>query len=936
MSTSSMRLNLIMGMVDKITGPIQKVTGETTRMGEKIKSTQAELSRLGATTKDIEHFRALQERSAKTAAAIAEAQAKAKALGQQLGATADPSRKLTAEFERATAQVKRLQTQQQAERLELQQTGAQLKAAGVSTSKLGEATRRIEVQTKRYNDQLAKEQKALDAVAEKQKRLGEIKQRNSDMRMSATADAVGVGAAVYGIKQLVDAYGEVATAQGEIASLGIDTKGIDTITAKAKAFSNQWAGTTAPEFIRAAYDIKSAISTISDEAVGEFTRIAALTGQATKSSTAEMTSLMATGYGIYRRQFDQFGVGVVKGWKSLSAEERDIKFGEYFAAGIAATANLYKTDGPQMAAAISNLGAAATSANVSFAEQLAIMGQLQTTMSGSEAATKYRAFLTGAAGAGEKLGLSFLDAQDNLKGMPDILTELRNKYGDTIDALESKELKEAFGTDEAISMLKLLYPEVDTLRGGIEQMGKSLAGGTSEVEKMAAKMNAGPAEAFKRFTQRSHNASAAVGKVFAPSMIFAADVLGNLALWVAGLAERFPFLTQVLAYTVVGLIALKVATIAGRFAFSFMSDAVLLAGRSLAFFTLANLRTQAALLVTRVRAMGAAAGVFLMGTASRAFAVGAALMTAAQWALNAAMLANPIGLIILGIMALVAVVALVVRYWDPLAAFFGGLWDRIKAVFVAGWGVVKALFMFTPLGLVIQLWGPLSNFFGGLWTGIKAVFSAGWEFIKALMNFAFVWSVYLVWEPLAGFFSGLWERIKSAFSLAWEFIKALLMWTPLGLIIQAWEPLMEFFGGLWERIKGVFASATGWLTDSVLAPVTAIMDKISGLFGDGVVTVTQKISDATAAVNASLPPAADGAAPTGAPGAPVVATVGVVASPAGKSSAPSQVNQYGGITVQAAPGMSEDQVAKKVRAELDARDRQAARGQRGRLGDNAS
>jgi hypothetical protein len=33
--------------------------------------------------------------------------------------------------------------------------------------------------------------------------------------------------------------------------------------------------------------------------------------------------------------------------------------------------------------------------------------------------------------------------------------------------------------------------------------------------------------------------------------------------------------------------------------------------------------------------------------------------------------------------------------------------------------------------------------------------------------------------------------------------------------------------------------------------------------------------------------------------------------------------------------MSEEQVAKKVRAELDARDRQAARGQRGRLGDNA-
>ncbi|TWC12021.1 TP901 family phage tail tape measure protein [Pseudomonas sp. SJZ085] len=887
--SNSMRLNLIMGLVDKITAPIQKVTGETTRMGDKIKATQAELSRLGSTTKDIEHFKALQERGAKTSAALADAQAKARALGQQMGATAEPSRKMTAEFERATAQVKRLQAQQQAERLELQQTGARLKETGVSTGKLTEATRRIEVQTKRYNDQLAKEQKALDAVAEKQKRLGEIKKRNSDMRMSATADAVGVGAAVFSIKQLVDAYGEVASAQGEIASLGIDTKGIDVITAKAKAFSNQWAGTTTPEFIRAAYDIKSAISTISDEAVGEFTRIAALTGQATKSSTAEMTSLMATGYGIYRRQFDQFGAGVVTGWKNLSAEERDIKFGEYFAAGISATANLYKTDGPQMAAAISNLGAAATSANVSFAEQLAIMGQLQTTMTGSEAATKYRAFLTGAAGAGKKLGLSFLDAEDNLKRMPDILATIQKKYGKTLDALESQELKEAFGTDEAISLIKLLYPEVDTLRGNIDTMGKSLKGGLTEVEKMAATMNAGPAEAFKRLSQRSSNASATIGQVFAPSMIFAAGVLGDLALWVAGLAERFPFLTQVLAYAVIGLVSLGAASIAGRFAFSLMSDGVMMAGRALAFFTLTNLRAQAVLLVTRIRAHAAAAGVLLMGVASRTYAIAAAIMTAAQWALNVALSANPIGLIIIGIMALIAVVVLVVRYWEPLSAFFAGLWESIKAAFVAGWDFIKSLLMFSPLELLIQLWGPLSGFFSGLWEGIKSVCAAGWDMVKGMLSF-----------------------------------------NPLEPVMQAWAPLTEFFSTLWDGIKNACGSAIEWIAGKIMGPIEAVKNFAGGIFGsDSPAAATQP---AAAAAAAAAGP--DGSPPV--PGGSRVAAVGGVASPAGKDAAPQPVNQYGGITVNAAPGMSEEQVAKKVRAELDARDRQAARGQRGRLADNAT
>jgi hypothetical protein len=888
MSTNSMRLNLIMGLVDKITGPIQKVTGETTKMGDKIKSTQAELTKLGSTTKDIEHFRALQERGAKTGAALAEAQAKAKALGQQLAATADPSRKMTAEFERATAQVKRLQAQQQAERLELQQTGARLKETGVNTGKLTEATRRIEVQTKRYNEQLAKEQAALGKVAEQQKRLGEIKQRNSDMRMSATADAVGVGAAVFSIKKLVDAYGDVAAAQGEIKSLKIDDAGIEAITAKAKAFSDQWSGTTTADFIRASYDIKSGIATLGDAAVGEFTRIAALTGAATKASTAQMTSLFASGYGIYRKQFDAFGASTVEGWQRLSAEERDIKFGEYFSAGIATSVRAFKTNGQEMSGAISALGATATAANVPFAEQLSILGHLQATMSGSEAATKYRAFLNSASKAGEDLGLTFLDANNQLRSMPDILEELRGKYGDTIDAVEGAELQKAFGTEEAVALIKLLYPEVDALKTSMGSLDESLRGGMTTTEEMARAMQQGPLAVFGLFGQRMGNVAAAVGKLFAPAMVFAADGLGQLAGFITMLVERFPFLSTVVAYAIVGLIALKVASIAARFGFAFMSDAVLLAGKSLGFFTLANLRTQAALLVTRVRAMGAAAGVFLMGTASRAFAVGAALMTAAQWALNAAMLANPVGLIIIGIMALIAVVALVVRYWEPLGAFFGGLWEGIKAVFVAGWGVIKGLLMFTPLGLIMQMWGPLSGFFGGLWEGIKSVFSGAWELIKTALSF-----------------------------------------TPLGLVMQAWEPLTAFFSTLWDGIKNTCGAAIDWIAGKIMGPIEKVKNFAGGIFGsDSPAAATQP---AAAAAAAAAGP--EGSPPV--PGGPRAAAVGGVASPAGRPATPQQVNQYGGITVQAAPGMSEEQVAKKVRAELDARDRQAARGQRGRLGDNA-
>ena len=94
----------------------------------------------------------------------------------------------------------------------------------------------------------------------------------------------------------VEATFETRRAIGELASLGV--KDLGAVEEAAKSFSDQWAGTTKADFISAAYDIKSGISSLSDEGVAEFTSLAALTAKATKSTAAEMTSLFATGYGI--------------------------------------------------------------------------------------------------------------------------------------------------------------------------------------------------------------------------------------------------------------------------------------------------------------------------------------------------------------------------------------------------------------------------------------------------------------------------------------------------------------------------------------------------------------------------------------------------------------------------------------------------------------
>ncbi|OCH60913.1 phage tail tape measure protein [Aliivibrio fischeri] len=653
MGDTTSKLSFVMEMVDKVTTPIAKMTDQTTKSAKAIESTQKQISRLSKTSADLDAFKRLKRDSMETTRALDAQKQKVAALARGMREVENPTRAMTSEFKKATKEAQRLTEVHNRENKELGTLREKLNSAGVSTKNLRQATSQIERHTARLNSRLKDQQTQLEAVASREKQLATLRKKNSALMGSAAMDTAKIGAATYAISKLTESYGQVASAQGTIQSLGVEAEGIDAITKAAKQFSNQWSGTTQAEFIAASYDIKSGISSLSDVAVGEFTRIAALTAGATKSTTDQMTSLFASGYGIYRKQFEQVGALTVNGWASMSASERDMKFGEYFSAGIASSVKAFKTNGSEMSSAISSLGATATSANVSFAEQLSILGQLQATMSGSEAATKYAAFLNSAAGASEKLGLNFLDSNNQLLSMPDILSELQSKYGSTIDAIEEQELKKAFGTDEAMAMIKLLYPEINTLKKNIGDMDGALKGGMESANKMAEAILLGPNESVERMNQRVSNLTATLGKVFAPMMMFVADTVGEAAMMLGDMAERFPFLTQLVGGAVMALLALKAVMIGVK---------------------LAQLAWNVAMM-TGLQRMA------LMNGLQKAMALGVAAWTAAQWALNVALNANPIGLIVLAVGALIGVVALLVKSWSPLSDFFSGLLDGIVAKF---------------------------------------------------------------------------------------------------------------------------------------------------------------------------------------------------------------------------------------------------------------
>ena len=445
----------------------------------------------------------------------------------------------------------------------------------------------------------------------------------------------------------VEATFETRRAIGELASLGV--KDLESVETAAKNFSDQWAGTTKADFIAAAYDIKSGIASLSDEGVAEFTSLAALTAKATKSTASEMTSLFATGYGIY---------------KDFYADMSDMEFGEMFSAGIAKSVQQFKTTGSGMAQSIQTLGASATTANVPLEEQLSILGMLQATMGGAEAGTKYKAFLRSAAKGGEALGLSFTDANNQLLSMPEILEILRGKFGETMDAAEKMELQKAFGDTEAVALIDLMYNKTGELQDNILGMYDALGSGTGVATEMANAINETEPERFQRLTQRIHNVKESIGNSLLPTvndlMSKGEAVLTKVGSWI----EKNQELVRVIMIVVLAIGGFL--TIAG---------------------TVIAVVSGVGIVVTK------AIAAFKMLKAGFLLAKGAlSPLIASVWSFTTALLANPVTWIVIGIVALIAALVLLYNKCEWFRNGVNAILNFFKEKLGAALQVVSSIF----------------------------------------------------------------------------------------------------------------------------------------------------------------------------------------------------------------------------------------------------
>lgn len=662
----------------------------------------------------------------------------------------------------------------------------------------------------------------------------------------------GVGAEITGaVLAPVKATFETRNAIGELASLGV--KDLELMEDAARSFSDTWSRTTKADFITAAYDIKSGIASLTDEGVAKFTELSGITATATKSSIAEMTDLFATGYGIYKGYYNDLS---------------DIEFGEIFSSGIAASVQKFKTTGSGMSSAIKTLGASATTANVPLEEQLSILGMLQATMSGSEAATKYKAFLRSAVKGGEELGLKFTDTNNQLLSMPEILELIRGKFGETMDAAEKVKLQQAFGDAEAVALIDLLYSKTGDLQTNILSLWDSMSQGTGVTLEMANAINNTEPRQFEVLKQQIDNVQQSIGNLFVPTINKllgkASDVVKVVDKWIQnnkGLAKVIGFVVAALGIfltvagttiAVVGGVGLVFTKTAGavkgaRDALKALPD-LLTTVRIKAMYAgdgfksaFTKIKTGASTVVTNLKQVTTSVLSFaksasingvnavknfvagMVGMAKQAITTAATALPpliASVWSFTAALLANPITWIVVGIMALIAGIVLLYNKceWfrnavNGIFNFFknalGGVFSFVKNIF-GGIGNVIGNVMGAVKNTVSEKLGNIKNAFESNGGGIKGVAAAAFEGIKSIHTAGFTFI-----DNLTG---GKLSAIKDKFANGFSAVK---------------NVVSEKFNAIKESISSKVTAIAGHFTrmkDSIITGLTTFPAKVKEKF----------------------------------------------------------------------------------------------------------
>lgn len=697
---SKLKLEVLFGAVDKLTGPMKTIVGGSKTMADALKKTNGELKDLEAQQRKISGFRQLTAQSEKTAQALAKNKQTISELKAALKINPEVQENVTA-LARAEAAHKRLMGVQKSQRTELTGMAQEFNKAGIQMDRLNDEESDLKNKIHLTTMELNKQKESLGKHTEAQKKYEKMQERMGKANEMAKKGLMIAGAG--------------AAALAVPVKLSIDFESAMADVKKVVDFD------TPQQFKQMENDIIS-MSTRLPMAAKDIAAIYAAGGQSGIAKNeltqfAETAVKMGVAFDITAEESGQAMAEMRTAFKMSQSEVTTLAdkinyLGNNTPAAAKGIMDIVQRIGPLgevggfASGSIAALGA--TIRGMGVAEEVAATGikNMMLALVAGESATK------GQHNAYIELGMDAKKvAQDMQKDAEGTTLSVLKAISEMDKYKQAAMLKELFGSESLGSIAPLLT----NMKALEENLGK-----VADKQKYAGSMEkeyAARAETTANNIILAKSAMAALGITIGNQLLPGVnsitekftDVIKSVQTW----AQANPALSSSLTKIAVGAIAI----VGGLSALSIGAIAIF--------------------------------GPMMM------VAKGFGVVALAAKGMSMALLTNPITWIVL---AIAGAAFLIYKNWAPISAFFVGIWNTIKTAFNGGIkGISSLIINWSPIGLFYSAFAKVLSWFG---VDLPAKFTGfGAMILEGLKN-GILSKVNAVKDAITGAVSGVIDKAR--------------------------------------------------------------------------------------------------------------------------------------------------------------------------------
>jgi phage-related protein len=215
-----------------------------------------------------------------------------------------------------------------------------------------------------------------------------------------------------------------------------------------------------------------------------------------------------------------------------------------------------------------------------------------------------------------------------------------------------------------------------------------------------------------------------------------------------------------------------------------------------------------------------------------------AIWTTSQWSLNAALFANPMTWVVIGIVALIAAIVLIATKTDWFSKAWTTAWNWIKDSTAMVWDFIRNNIFQPVAGFFTETipgwFNTAKDGIASAWNSVKTKTSQIWNGIKDFIGKAidFIVKIFLNFTG-PGLIIKHWDKIKSATSAAWAWVENKISDLLNGakqIISSVTGAISSRISSIWGTIRNATSTAWNWIkgkiSDGINAAKTAVFNAV--------------------------------------------------------------------------------------------------------------